>query len=92
MLRFRRLLASYWWIPFFTTAAGLAIAAWIAFQEKAVFVSTGRMMVSGRINIQEGAVFTEELANFFGTQVELMKSGEVRNRAVQRLEAMEPQL
>jgi capsular exopolysaccharide synthesis family protein len=52
---------------------------------------TGRMMVSGRINIQEGAVFTEELANFFGTQVELMKSGEVRNRAVQRLEAMEPQ-
>jgi capsular exopolysaccharide synthesis family protein len=92
MLRFRRLLASYWWIPFFTAAAGLAIAAWIAFQEKAVFVSTGRMMVSGRINIQEGAVFTEELANFFGTQVELMKSGEVRNRAVERLEAMEPQL
>ena len=91
MLRFRRLLASYWWIPFFTTTAGLTIAAWIAFQEKAVFVSTGRMMVSGRINIQEGAVFTEELANFFGTQVELMKSGEVRNRAVQRLEAMEPQ-
>jgi polysaccharide biosynthesis transport protein len=92
MLRFRRLLAGYWWIPFFTTAAGLAIGAWIAFQEKAVFVSTGRMMVSGRINIQEGAVFTEELANFFGTQVELMKSGEVRNRAVQRLAAMEPQL
>jgi polysaccharide biosynthesis transport protein len=91
-LRFRRLLARCWWVLFFCTSAGLAIAAWVAFQEKAVFVSTGRMMVSGRINIQEGAVFTEELANFFGTQVELMKSGEVRNRAVQRLGAMEPQL
>jgi capsular exopolysaccharide family len=92
LLRFQRLLVSYWWILFFTTSSGLAIAAWIGFQEKAVFVSTGRMMVSGRINIQEGAVFTEELANFFGTQVELMKSGEVRNRAVQRLAAMEPGL
>jgi polysaccharide biosynthesis transport protein len=91
-LRFWRLLGRCWWILFFSTSAGLAVAAWIAFQEKAVFVSTGRMMVSGRINIQEGAVFTEELANFFGTQVELMKSGEVRNRAVQRLAAMEPQL
>jgi polysaccharide biosynthesis transport protein len=92
LLRFRRLLVRYWWILFFTASAGLAIAAWFAFREKAVFVSTGRMMVSGRINIQEGAVFTEELANFFGTQIELMKSGEVRNRAVQKLAAMEPQL
>jgi polysaccharide biosynthesis transport protein len=92
LLRYRRLLARYWWVLFFTTSTGLAIAAWVTFQEKAVFISTGRMMVSGRINIQEGAVFTEELANFFGTQVELMKSGEVRDRAVQRLAAMEPQL
>ena len=92
LVRFRRLLASHWWIPFFTTSLGLAVAAWITFQEKAVFVSTGRMMVSGRINIQEGAVYTEELANFFGTQIEIMKSSEVRNRALQRLAAMEPQL
>jgi polysaccharide biosynthesis transport protein len=91
-LRFQRLLTRFWWLLFFTTSAGLAVAAWIVFQQNAVFVSTGRMMVSGRINLQEGAVFSEELANFFGTQVELMKSGEVRARAVSRLAAMEPQL
>jgi succinoglycan biosynthesis transport protein ExoP len=91
-LRLRRVCASFWWIPFFTTAAGLAIASWLVFQQPLVYVSSGRMMVSGRINLQEGAVFSEELANFFGTQTELMKSSEVRSRAMNRLAAMDPQL
>jgi polysaccharide biosynthesis transport protein len=91
-LRFQRLFARFWWILFFSTAAGLAISAWVIFQQKTVFVSTGRMMVSGGIKLQEGAVFSEELANFFGTQVELMKSEEVRARATSRLGSKEPQL
>jgi polysaccharide biosynthesis transport protein len=91
-LRLRRVFVSFWWVPFFTTAAGLAIASWLVFQQPVVYVSSGRMMVSGRINLQEGAVFSEELANFFGTQTELMKSSEVRIRAMNRLAAMDPQL
>ncbi len=91
-LRFRRLLAKFWWIIFFSTTAGLAISAWVLFQQKTVFASTGRMMVSGGIKLPEGAVFSEELANFFGTQIELMKSEEVRSRAANRLASMEPQL
>jgi capsular exopolysaccharide synthesis family protein len=91
-LRFGRLFAKFWWITLFTTAGGLAVASWLVFQQKEVFVSTGRMMVSGRINIQQGASFSEELANFFGTQVELMKSAEVREKAASQLAAREPQL
>jgi polysaccharide biosynthesis transport protein len=91
-LRFGRLFAKFWWIVLFTTAAGLAVASWLVFQQKEVFVSTGRMVVSGRINIQQGASFSEELANFFGTQVELMKSAEVREKAASQLAANEPQL
>ena len=91
-LRFWRLFGKFWWITLFTTAAGLAVASWLVFQQKEVFVSTGRMMVSGRINIQQGASFSEELANFFGTQVELMKSAEVREKATSQLAAREPQL
>jgi polysaccharide biosynthesis transport protein len=70
----------------------LAIASWLVFQQPVVYVSSGKMMVSGRINLQEGAVFSEERANFFGTQTKLMKSSEVRIRAMNRLAAMEPQL
>src|ERR1700756_3970998 len=91
-LRFGRLFAKFWWITLFTTAAGLAVASWLVFRQKEIFVSTGRMMVSGRINIQQGASFSEELANFFGTQVELMKSAEVREKAASQLAAREPQL
>jgi polysaccharide biosynthesis transport protein len=91
-LRFRRLFIRFWWIPFFTTAAGLAVAGWFIFQQQVAYVSWGRMMVSGRLNLQQGAVFSEELANFFGTQMELMKSSEVRSRAINRLAATEPQL
>jgi succinoglycan biosynthesis transport protein ExoP len=91
-LRFGRLLAKFWWVVLFTTAAGLAVASWLVFQQQEMFISAGRMMVSGRINIQQGASFSEELANFFGTQVELMKSADVRERAANRLSAMEPQL
>src|SRR6516162_5505089 len=91
-LRFGRLIAKFWWIPLFTTAAGLAVASWLVFQQKEVFVSTGRMVVSGRINIQQGASFSEELANFFGTQIELMRSAEVREKAGSQLAAREPQL
>src|SRR6516162_4968002 len=91
-LRFGRLIAKFWWITLFTTAGGLAVASWLVFQQKEVFVSTGRMMVSGRINIQQGASFNEELANFFGTQIELMKSSDVREKAIAQLAAREPQL
>ena len=41
---------------------GLAVASWLICQQRVVYVSSGRMMVSGRINLQEGAVFSEELA------------------------------
>jgi capsular exopolysaccharide synthesis family protein len=90
--RLRRIFAKFWWIPFFTTAAGSAVAAWVIFEQRMTYISSGRMMVSGRINLQEKAVFNEELANFFGTQMELMKSGEVRTQAMNRLAAMDPQL
>jgi capsular exopolysaccharide synthesis family protein len=50
------------------------------------------MMVSGKISLPEGSVYSEELANYFGTQVELMRSAEVRQRAVARLAATQPEL
>ena len=49
-------------------------------------------MVSGQIHINEGAAYTEELVNFFGTQIELMQSGEVKNRARARVHALRPAL
>jgi polysaccharide biosynthesis transport protein len=71
---------------------GFFISAVFIFRSKPLFVSNARMMVSGKISLPEGSVYSEELANFFGTQVELMRSGEVRQRAVARLAATQPEL
>jgi succinoglycan biosynthesis transport protein ExoP len=50
------------------------------------------MIVSIKLNIAEGSVYTEELSNFLGTQAALMQSGMVINRAHARVTAQKPEL
>jgi polysaccharide biosynthesis transport protein len=50
------------------------------------------MIVSVKLNIAEGSVYTEELSNFLGTQAALMQSGVVINRAHARITSQNPKL
>jgi capsular exopolysaccharide synthesis family protein len=50
------------------------------------------MMVSPRIMTGEAAVYTEELSNYFGTQVSLMQSEAIKHRATTAVEAAHPDL
>ncbi len=75
-----------------TTGVGISLAAWNDSKKAPSYVSVGRMMVSGRIAMPEGSVYSEELNNFYGTQSALMQSAEVRRRAVARVETLRPEL
>jgi len=90
--RYRALLRKYWWLVLFTTCAGLAIAAWKNANQAVVYVSTGRMMVSGKINLPEGVTYTEEMNLFISTQRELMQDEAVRQRAQDLLRSTNPEL
>lgn len=90
--RYLDLLRRRWWLLVLTISLGLCAAAWYLLQQPPTYLSIGRLMVSGQIRISEGAQYTEELFNFFGTQVELMQSGEVRQRAHRRVQALRPEL
>jgi len=90
--RFGIVMKRLWWIPLLTVSIGLAGAAWFISHSPPSYLSSGRMMVSGKINISEGSMYSEELLNFFGTQIELMQSGEVRSRALARVQALNPTL
>ncbi len=90
--RFFLALRRYWWVPFLTISIGLAIAAWFISQAPPAYLSSSRMMVSGKILIREEANYTEDLVNFFGTQTQLMRSGEVQQRAQARVLALHPNL
>ena len=85
--RYRALLRTYWWLVLLTTCLGLAIAAWKTAHQPVVYASTGRMMVSGKINLQEGATYTEEMNLFMSTQREMMQDEAVRQRATELLDA-----
>jgi len=88
--RYRALLRKYWWLVLFTTCAGLAVSAWQVASRQVEYVSTGRMMVSGKINLQEGATYAEEMNFFMNTQRELMQDEAVRQRAEERVRVTSP--
>ena len=90
--RYRNLLVKRWWV--LLICAGLALAAETAYLRlsPAVFVSVGQMIVSIKLNIQQGSLYTEELSNFLGTQAALMQGSEVQQRARDRVASQNPGL
>src|SRR6266700_6045104 len=90
--RYRNLLAKKWWIPVLGIVLGLGVQAGLSRYEHVSFISMGRMIVSIKLAIPEGSVYTEELSNFLGTQAALMQSGVVINRAHARVGAQKPEL
>jgi capsular exopolysaccharide synthesis family protein len=73
---------------------GLALAAMVAYIRNAPteYVSVGQMIVSIRLNIQQGSLYSEDLGNFLGTQAALMQGSEVQQRARDRVASQNPGL
>ena len=90
--RLRFLILHYWWILAATVAIGLGIQTYRCVTAPPRFVSSARMMQSGHMTIPQGAVYSEELDNFYGTQVALMKSRETVSQAVTRVSTIHPEI
>ncbi len=90
--RYRALLLRRWWIPLLTVCIGLFVQAWLIYQTPPSFLSTSKMMLSGKLNISQNAVYSEDSVNFYGTQVQLMQSAEVRRSAEALVRSMHPEM
>lgn len=93
--RYTHLLRRRWWILGLTLSAALALQSYRIQQIPPTFVSTGRMIVNAQLSIPgvtDNTQYQEELQNFFGTQVALMQSSIVTNRAAERLLVLKPEL
>ena len=90
--RYAGLLRRRWWILPLTLALALGIQALRLHYAPPAFMSVGRMIVSIKIQMATGTTYSEELSNFLGTQVALMKSGTVLNKAFERVRALKPNL
>src|SRR6266403_4365513 len=90
--RYKALLQRRWWIPVLTICLGLFIQAWLIYQTPPSFESRSKMMLAGKLNISQGAVYSEDNANFYGTQIQLMQSQEVRKSAEQLVRSTHPEM
>jgi capsular exopolysaccharide synthesis family protein len=81
-----------WWVPVLTLALAVGgTALYLTFQP-ATYASSARMWVSGKLHIPEGSLYSEELQFFFGTQVELMQSEKMQQRALARVQTLTPEI
>ncbi|HEY2800580.1 MAG TPA: polysaccharide biosynthesis tyrosine autokinase [Chthoniobacterales bacterium] len=90
--RYRALLRRRWWIPALTICLGLFVGAWMIYQAPNAFLSTSKMIVVGKLNLSQNAVYSEDTDNFYGTQIQLMESDAVRQGAAALVRATHPEL
>lgn len=90
--RYLTVLRTHWWVLLLTTLLGAGIESLIIWKTPALYMSTGRMIVSLKLSLPSASVYTEELSNFFGTQMALMQSSTVMNRVTARLQSEKPAL
>src|SRR2546423_8344609 len=90
--RYKALLQRRWWIPVLTICLGLFVQAWFIYQTPPSFESRSKMMLAGKLNISQSAVYSEDSVNFYGTQIQLMQSQEVRKSAEQLIRSTHPEM
>lgn len=90
--RYKSLLLRRWWIPVLTICLGLFVEAWIIYQTPPSFLSAGKMILAGKLNISQGAVYSEDSQNFYGTQIQLMQGAEVQRSAEALVRSTRPEL
>ncbi len=86
------LLSRFWWIILLSISLGLAIQGYRELISPPQYFSTSQMIVSGRMALPDSSMYSEELANFYGTQIALMNCSQVRERAVARVRSLRPEL
>src|SRR5881392_1539123 len=90
--RYKSLLLRRWWIPALTVCLGLFVEAFLIYQTPPSFLSTAKMMLAGKLNISQGAVYSEDTVNFYGTQIQLMQSSEVKRSAEALVRSTHPEM
>ncbi len=90
--RYKSLFLRRWWIPVLTICLGLFVEAFLIYQTPPSFQSTSKMMLAGKLNIAQGAVYSEDAVNFYGTQIQMMQSAEVRHSAESLVRSAHPEL
>jgi succinoglycan biosynthesis transport protein ExoP len=92
--RFKFWTRRYWWIVALLMMAGLGGVDALILTATPKYVSYARMMGNGHINVPAGEIYDGglQLANFYPTQVELMRSPSTVNQAIDQVSTLHPEV
>ena len=74
-----------WWLIVLIFAGSLALGYFLYKSRPPQFTSEAKMVLGGKISIDAGSTYTEERADFLGTQAAVMQGDEVFRRATKSL-------
>lgn len=90
--RYKNVLFSKWWILFVCIGLGVGGALSLKWNAPPEFQSSGRMILGAKAPTALGSGGTEEMNNFYGTQIALMQSEVVSNLALLSAQVSNPDL
>lgn len=90
--KYRDIILKRWWLIAVCVAGSLLYGAYNAYRQPDIYRAAGSMMVRPRVNVAVNDAVTEELSNFYGTQVQLMQSRAVVEAARRKLADFEKSL
>src|SRR5438093_4418958 len=82
--RWRLLLRKHWWVLALVLSVPVLVW-WLTFNSPPAYESKARMWLTGKLDIREGRLYTEELIDYLSTQAELLRSPNIQGRAPARL-------
>ncbi len=89
--RFIVIVRQRWWFPFLTVVAAIGITVYFAHRAPPLFVSTARMGAEGKLQMNVGW-YQEQMPNYLGTQIRMLQSELILNRAHATVAARHPDL
>src|SRR5262245_36350205 len=90
--QFLQTLRRKWWIVLVGAILPVGPTFYYLRNQPVEYVSKARMWVRGSFRMSDVGQYTEDVQNFYGTQIELMKSPYILQRAVDRVKASNPNL
>ncbi len=93
--RYKILLRRRWWFLLLTAAIAICVQALRITGRPTEFFAVGKVLVgSTTVNAKPGeqVLATQSNQDVYGTQIEILESGELRRRALERVRSMNPEL
>lgn len=95
--RYKILLRRRWWFLLLTAAIAVCFQALRITGKATQYYALGRIVAGVKVSVHEGGRGGETIENtmqqdFYGTQIEILESGALRARALERIRSLHPEL